>query len=1003
MARRPHLRSGCIEHLEPRMMLASAVLDVGTTYQTIQGYGTHMNADSSLTDVNLRNAYRDAGFNMVRLEVGPQLYTYNKSGDLSVPIPIEADYAANIVRFDFERGGWAYLDDFIKWARQNAMEPERFKLSGAVWSPPHWLKIGTGTLINWTNWDGTPRSDYGPFFPYGVTGGNTGGGRVDPARYQELARWILSFIKGYGDFVGVPIDSFSFQNEPDYEGFYNTCSYGRVAKNINDLTQGYTTNWNLYADAFGYIVQELAAHPEITTKMIGPEIMTVAPWANGNSDAVRQGLVNQSLLDDMDIIGAHGYEGINDSATGWNTFWNRYDQDGKPIYMTESSGESQNWMDSATSVGNGALALGLKIHNAFTYGHSSTYEYWSFSNSTVGSSLVQPANRANPTADYKYDAVIHFSRFIRPGTQRIKATFENGQSAIGGSGWLGSANSLNISSYYHAVDRRLSTVLVNMKSTADTTTITLPASLNIAGLAAYRTSGTEKFVRLADMPVVNGQVTLTVPAYSMVTLDGSVATSSEQPPAIVTPANASPQTVTGTQTVLSVTATDDGGPVNLTYTWSVLGTPPAAVTYSVNGTSGASATTVTFAQPGTYDFRVAIRDIVGNSVASDVRVTAVSAGANVTLAPATARLGLRDTVQFSATATDQFGQAMPVTWSLASGGGSISPSGLYTPSSPGTAVVEAACGTASQTASVTVLAVRNVQEAEQASYGGGAGTESSNGNFNGTSYINFPGNGGYLQFSSTDGGTGGTSLLDVRYALGSTTARTGRLVVNGVPQGITFAPTGAWSTWALHRVAVTLTAGRTNTIRLESTGSDLANVDEIYLVDPAPSAVTLQVNDGAVQRSAVGSLTVQFDRSVSPAAGAFALSRRGGSASISTSISSLPGDGRTYVLSFSDTSVVGGSLPDGIYDLVVTAAAVQDAYGQTLTGGNRTFTFHRLFGDTNGDKTVNLTDYRRMRITLGRSDADPLFNGVLDHERNGIVNILDLTQFRRRFGARYVY
>jgi len=118
--------------------------------------------------------------------------------------------------------------------------------------------------------------------------------------------------------------------------------------------------------------------------------------------------------------------------------------------------------------------------------------------------------------------------------------------------------------------------------------------------------------------------------------------------------------------------------------------------------------------------------------------------------------------------------------------------------------------------------------AEGGVFGGNAVLESTNAGFNGTGYINFPATGGFLEFGNVDGGAGGTRTLRFRFALGITTSRTGRLLVNGVSQNITFDPTGSWTTWVNKDVAVTLRSG-VNIVRLESTGQDLANIDELQL------------------------------------------------------------------------------------------------------------------------------------------------------------------------------
>jgi aryl-phospho-beta-D-glucosidase BglC (GH1 family) len=123
-------------------------------------------------------------------------------------------------------------------------------------------------------------------------------------------------------------------------------------------------------------------------------------------------------------------------------------------------------------------------------------------------------------------------------------------------------------------------------------------------------------------------------------------------------------------------------------------------------------------------------------------------------------------------------------------------------------------------------------QAEDASFGGGTIVETKNGGYHGTAYLNFPRDGGYVEFANMSG-TGGQATLNIRYALGNT-ARMGELIVNGASQSITFDSTGSWTSWAIKTVTVASNSGA-NTIRLESTGQDLANIDEIQLVTDGPT------------------------------------------------------------------------------------------------------------------------------------------------------------------------
>ncbi len=183
-------------------------------------------------------------------------------------------------------------------------------------------------------------------------------------------------------------------------------------------------------------------------------------------------------------------------------------------------------------------------------------------------------------------------------------------------------------------------------------------------------------------------------------------TASNAAPTVATPAGASPSTVTGTTTALSVLGADDGGEANLVYTWATTGTPPAAVTFSANGTNASKSTTATFTKAGSYTFQVTIKDAGNLTTTSSVTVTVSQTATTVTLSPTSASVVSLHTQQFAATVNDQFGTAIAspsVTWSIVTGGGTVSASGLYTaPAAAGSASVKATSGSASGTAAVTI-------------------------------------------------------------------------------------------------------------------------------------------------------------------------------------------------------------------------------------------------------------------------------------------------------------
>lgn len=194
---------------------------------------------------------------------------------------------------------------------------------------------------------------------------------------------------------------------------------------------------------------------------------------------------------------------------------------------------------------------------------------------------------------------------------------------------------------------------------------------------------------------------------------------SNQAPAITTgPDTASSETQTeGDGTVfeivraatvgLSVAATDDAGEENLTYAWSVASGPAVPVAFSVNGHNSAKNTEAEFGAPGDYQIRVTVTDAFGLSSTGTVHVRVLQSASGLLVEPVNTSVVVGSERAFGATLIDQFSDPMnpqPASfdWSV-SGGGSISPEGLFTATTAGGPyVVIAASGSFSNTAAVTV-------------------------------------------------------------------------------------------------------------------------------------------------------------------------------------------------------------------------------------------------------------------------------------------------------------
>ncbi|MBX7106555.1 MAG: hypothetical protein K1X57_20940 [Gemmataceae bacterium] len=164
-------------------------------------------------------------------------------------------------------------------------------------------------------------------------------------------------------------------------------------------------------------------------------------------------------------------------------------------------------------------------------------------------------------------------------------------------------------------------------------------------------------------------------------------------------------------------------------------------------------------------------------------------------------------------------------------------------------------------------------------------------------------------------------------------------------------------------------------------------------IDP-PTVTTIIVNDGSPQRSRVTSLTVTFSEPVNLTPSTFQLSRTGpggptGNVTLAVSTSASTSTQTVAKLTFSGSLTEFASLVDGRYVLTVNGAQYSDLGG--LAGSTTSLEFHRLFGDTDGNRIVNAVDLLAFRLAF--LSNSPTF----DFDGNGQVDFRELLPFRLRF------
>ncbi|AMV40931.1 fibronectin type III domain-containing protein [Planctomyces sp. SH-PL62] len=217
--------------------------------------------------------------------------------------------------------------------------------------------------------------------------------------------------------------------------------------------------------------------------------------------------------------------------------------------------------------------------------------------------------------------------------------------------------------------------------------------------------GQDSFVYKASDGVASGPwTTVTITVTPTSTPDDYAAT-----PVIVSPASASGAQVAGESTQLSVGAQVAGAGSALTYSWSIESMPAGAFMpkFSDNHSHTASSVTATFSSAGEYTFLVTVSN-QGAVAQSKATVSVEQKATKLVLSSERGVIRPGERSQLKAVAKDQFGNDLKsqpsISWSLASGIGSVSASGLYTApnTGSGTAVARATAGDAAGTIALVI-------------------------------------------------------------------------------------------------------------------------------------------------------------------------------------------------------------------------------------------------------------------------------------------------------------
>lgn len=201
--------------------------------------------------------------------------------------------------------------------------------------------------------------------------------------------------------------------------------------------------------------------------------------------------------------------------------------------------------------------------------------------------------------------------------------------------------------------------------------------------------------------------------------------------------------------------------------------------------------------------------------------------------------------------------------------------------------------------------------------------------------------------------------------------------------------------------------------RLTANTVSLANEDAIVIEDNDTLQVvgTPVINGGAIQRSRVNDVVLVFNGEVDKTTelGNFEVRNRDTLLTVDLSTSTFvynTSSGKTVVtLKFSGAQSQGGSLTDGNWELNISSALKDvngnlfDGDGNGTTGDGFTFgnlesdNFYRLFGDSFGDRSVDIFDQFAFNSAFGS------LSDVYSIDGSGPVDVFDEFAFNSNFGT----
>lgn len=352
-----------------------------------------------------------------------------------------------------------------------------------------------------------------------------GSTNLKPGYEDQFARYLVDILKFFRDQEGITFTHISPVNEPQWEWNNSNQEGNRAANNdiiaivkslhaelqrqkvdteISIVESGDIKSWHQlnsgmttkYSERYGNYLPELVANPDISDK-ISKHFAGHSYWSDRlDGQLVEHRLSARPFFTDY-------------FAQGWTYWMTEY------CILDGAEGAGGNGRDLTIK---SALDVARVIHVDLTYLNASAWNWWTaVSPENYKDGLIYTNYKSNPASQSIIESKIlwaygNFSRYIRPGSVRIKLTGANNKYGL-----LGSA-------YVNETGDRLILIFVNVAEKEIAVTLELSGlapNTIVSTLTPYITSD-KNDENLKLLPSIHPSDTYTVPARSVVTLVGDI-------------------------------------------------------------------------------------------------------------------------------------------------------------------------------------------------------------------------------------------------------------------------------------------------------------------------------------------------------------------------------------------------------------------------------------------------------------------------------------------------